>query len=155
MNNNELGDEMKFERISIMAAVMWEILAVAVSIVLFWLILLIFVPHTWIWYMLLWILGALGIAITFIYIPFLYLNTEFAIDDLVIVYKKGVLFTSTEILYRDRIVFVTVYNNPLTPIINVSSLVVSAAGGSMTILFLSSKRAKELANMLSNDKERF
>ncbi len=155
INNIIVGDEMKFEHISVMAAVMWEILALAVGVLAFWLILLVFVPHTWIWYLLLWILGALMIGITFIYIPFLYLNTEFAIDDQVVVYKKGVLFTSTQILYLDRIVFVTVYNNPLTPILKVSSLVISAAGGSMTILFLNSKRAKELANIFSCDKAGF
>lgn len=143
---------MKFERISIMAAVMWEILAIAISAIVLSLILFIFAPHTWLWYLLLWLLGAVTIGVTFVYIPFYYLNTEFCIGNKAIIYTKGVLFHSTQILYRERIVFVTVYNNPLTPILKVSTLVISAAGGSMTIVFLSTKRAQQIADMLSYEK---
>lgn len=143
---------MKFERISIMAAVMWEIFALAICGVILFLILFIFAPHTWLWYLLLWILGAVTIAVTFIYVPFLYLNTEFGMNEKALVYRKGVLVPSTQILYRDRVVFVTVYNNPFTPLLKVSTLVISAAGGSMTIMFLNSKRAQELADILSHDK---
>lgn len=142
---------MKFERISIMAAVMWEILALAIGCVLLFLILFIFAPHTWLWYLLLWLLGAITIAVTFIYVPFLYLNTEFGMNEKALVYRKGVLIPSTQILYRERIVFVTVYNNPFTPILKVSTLVISATGGSMTIMFLNSNRAKQLADVLSHD----
>ncbi|WMJ23949.1 PH domain-containing protein [Paludicola sp. MB14-C6] len=143
---------MKFERLSITAAVMWEIITLAVTALILIVILFVLNPHTWLWYTSLWLLGALTIALTFIYVPFLYLNASFGINEDAIVYKKGVFFTSTQILYRERIVFVTVYNNPLTPLLHISTLVVSAAGGSMTIAFLNSKRAKELAVLLSKEK---
>lgn len=143
---------MKFERLSFTAAIMWEIIALLVNVVILIILLLVLNPHTWVWYTSLWLLGALAIVETFIYVPFLYLNTSFGINREAIVYKKGVLFTSTQILYRERIVFVTVYNNPLTPLLHISTLVISAAGGSMTIAFLNSKRAKELAVLLSKEK---
>lgn len=142
---------MKFEQISITAAIMWEVLAALISFAVLMLILVIFSPHTWLWYLLIWVWGALTIAATFIYVPFLYLNTEFGMNEKALVFKKGVIFPSTQILYRERIVFVTVYHNPLTSLLKVSTLVVSAAGGSMTILFMNSARAQQLADILSHE----
>jgi len=143
---------MKLERISIMAAFMWELVSVAISLFILWVILFVFIPYTWLWYTLLWTLGAITICTTFIYVPFLYLNSEYGLSDKVIVYKKGVLLKSTQILYRDRIAFVSVYSNPLTPILKVSSLVISAAGGTIRIIFLSSKRAEQIAKELAKDR---
>lgn len=143
---------MRFERISIMAAIMWEILALVVGIVLLIATLFILAPHTWLWYLVLWLLGAIYIAVAFVYIPYLYLNTEFAVTSAAVIYKKGVIFPSTQILYRDRIVFVTVYDNPLTPFLHVSSLAVSAAGGNMTILFMNTDRARQIAGLLAKEK---
>lgn len=134
-----------------MAAIMWEILTLLVSSVVLFLILFILAPHTWLWYLLLWLWGALTVLATFLYVPFLYLNTEFSLTETAMVYKKGVIFPSTQILYRERIVFVTVYNNPLSALLHVSTLAVTAAGGTMTILFLNSRRARELADILAKD----
>lgn len=78
-----------------------------------------------------------------------YLNIEYGISSKAVVYKKGIFFKSTQILYRDRIAFVSMYNNPLTPILKISSLVISAAGGNITILFMNNKRAKEISDLLS------
>lgn len=145
-------DKMNFERISITAAIMWEVTAVLISAALVTLVLIVFAPFTWLWYTILFLIGLVTIAATFLYIPFLYINTEFAINKKAIVYRKGVIFPSTQVLYRERIVFVTVYNNPLTPILKVSTLRISAAGGTLTILYLNSKRANELASQLAREK---
>lgn len=143
---------MKFEKISIMAAVMWEIIALLGAAILITLTLLILKPYTWLWYAILFIIGLVLIGVTFIYVPFLYLNTEFCLSKQAIIYRKGVFFPSTQILYRKRIVFVTVYSNPLTPLLKISTLVISAAGGTMRILFLNSTRADEIATVLSKEK---
>lgn len=142
---------MKFERISIKAVILWEILAVVIFSLLLILILVVFLPHTWLWYTLLWLLGAAFVLTTFLYLPLAYLNVEYAINNRVIIYRKGVIFPNTKVLYRDRIAFVTIYNNPLTPILKINSLVISAAGGNMRILFMNSKRAKEIADLLSKN----
>ncbi|MEG2813811.1 MAG: PH domain-containing protein, partial [Oscillospiraceae bacterium] len=97
--------------------------------------------------------GGILILITFLYIPFLYVNTLFYINDTAIILHKGVIFPSTQILYRDRIAFVTIYKNPLTPLLHVSTLRITAAGGNMTILFLNSVRAKKLSQELLKDIE--
>lgn len=143
---------LNFERISVKSVILWEILATVCFGLVFALVLYIFVPYTWVWYTILWLLGALFIATTFWYIPTAYVNIEYAISQKVIVYRKGVFFPNTQVLYRDRIAFVTVYNNPLTPILKINSLVISAAGGNMRILFMNSKRSKDVAATLSNTK---
>ncbi|MEG0691518.1 MAG: PH domain-containing protein [Oscillospiraceae bacterium] len=140
---------MKFERISMKAVILWEILAVIVFALILALILFVFLPYTWLWYTLLWLLGAAFILTTFLYIPIAYMNIEYGINSHAIIYRKGVFFTNTQVLYRDRIAFVTIYNNPLTPVLKINSLVISAAGGNMRILFMNSKRAKEIADLLS------
>ncbi len=142
---------MKFERISIKAVILWEILAILIFGLILGLILYVFLPYTWLWYTLLWVLGAAFVLTTFLYIPIAYLNIEYAINSRVIIYRKGVFFPNTQVLYRDRIAFVTIYNNPLTPILKINSLVISAAGGDMRILFMNSKRAKEIAALLSKN----
>lgn len=138
---------MEFERISLKAAVLWEISVLLIAGMLLTAILIIFAPYTWLWYMLLWILGAGVIFFMFFYIPIAYLNIEYGIYEKTIIYKKGVFFKSTQILQVDKVSFATVYNNPLTPILKVSTLVISAPGGTLRILFINSSRAKEIANM--------
>lgn len=140
---------MKFEHISNKALVLWELLAVLGFGALFAVSLWLLLPGTWLWYTVLWIIGAAFIIMTFLYLPIAYLNIEYAIGKEAVIYRKGVIFPNTEVLYRDRIVFVTVYKNPLTPILHISSLVISAAGGTMRILFIDDRRAEEIARRLS------
>lgn len=143
---------MQFERISRKALVLWELMAVIIFAIITAGLLYILVPGTWLWYLLLWITGAAAVLVTFLYLPLSYISIEYAIGKDAIVYRKGVIFPNTQILYRDRIAFVTVYKNPLTPFLHISSLVVSAAGGNIRILFLNSKRAEEISMLLSKEK---
>ena len=124
-------------------------LAALLFAALFSLTLFLLIPGTWLWYTLLWVLGALCVLTTFLYLPLYYTSIEFGANSKVLVYRKGVIFPKTEILYRDRIAFVTVYHNPLTPVLQLSTLTVSAAGGTLRILFMSTKRAEALAAQLA------
>lgn len=136
------------------AVILWELLALALTALLIALAVLILAPGTWLWYGVLWSLGACYILAAFLYLPLLYLSRQYRVGEETIVCTSGVFFPKTEILYRSRIVFVTVYTNPLTPLLHISSLVVSAAGGSMRIHFLDSRRAEELAQLLSAGQEK-
>lgn len=69
-----------------------------------------------------------------------------------LVYRSGVIFPSVKVLYRERIAFVSVYNNPLTPVLRLSSFVASGAGGNLRILFMNTGRAQELAELLAGAK---
>lgn len=133
---------------SFLAAVMWELLAIAISALVLLIITIILEKYTWVWYTVLWVWGALSVLAFTLYVPLLYLNTRVGVNDDVIVYQKGVIFPSTQIMYKKRIAYITLYNNPLTALLKVSSLSVSSSGGNMTILFLNSQTAKELANSL-------
>lgn len=143
---------MHFERISIKALVLWELMTACGVALLVLLVLYIFIPGTWLWYLLLWTIGGATVLFSFLYLPIAYLNIEYAIGRDAVVYRKGVIFPNTQVLYRDRIAFVTVYNNPLTPFLHISSLVISAAGGNVRILFMNSIRANEIATLLSKEK---
>ncbi len=142
---------MEFERISWKAILLWELLAALALCLLVTLTVLIFVPYTWLWYLLLWVLGALYVLTAFLYFPLLYLNIGYAVCEKAIVYRSGVLFKSTRILYRDRIAFVTVYNTPFTPLLHISTFVASAAGGTLRIFFMNADRAEALSELLSKD----
>ena len=146
---------MKFEHVSKKALIMWEILAILILFVAVALVILIFTPRTWLWYTLLIALGAIYIFEAFLHLPLYYLNLEFCLTDDGFILRHGVFYPSTNILYRDRIVFVTVYQNPLTPLLKISSLKISAAGATTGINFISTNRAKELANLLSAPKDKF
>lgn len=141
---------MRFERISVKALVLWEILTLLCFGIVFAGLVFILAPGTWLWYLLLWVCGAACVVMTFLYLPIAYLNIEYAVLKDAIVYRKGVIFPNTQVLYRDRIAFVTVYKNPLTPLLHISSLVISAAGGNLRILFINSARAEKIAAILSH-----
>lgn len=140
---------MNFERISIGSIIIWEVLSAMAAGLLIWLVLFIFIPYTWLWYLLLWIIGAVYVLAACLYLPLLYYSIEYGIDEKAIIYRTGVFFPNTKILYRDRIAFVSVYHNPFTPILKLSSITVSAAGGNLHIMFLKTGRAKELEYELS------
>ena len=140
---------MKGEKISVKAVVLWEVLAAAAAPLVTGLAVWNLAPGTWLWYTVLWLLGAVYILVSFLYLPLLYLSKRFFVGEETLVYQSGLLFPKTQIMYRSRIVFVTVYTNPLTPLLHISSLVISAAGGAMRIHFLNASRAEELAALLS------
>lgn len=146
---------MEYEHISVKALIVWEVFAVISGAIGLNFLIWALTPGTWIWYFLLWLYGAVMILICFLYLPLAYFNIEYGVFKDTIVYKRGVILPNTQIMYRDRIAFVTVYKNPLTPILKLSSLVVSAAGGSIRILFIDSQRADEIANILSKRKHQF
>lgn len=146
---------MEYEHLSIKALILWEIVTVVTAVPLLKLLLWVLTAGTWVWYFSLWLFGAVLIVICFLYLPLAYYNVEYAIFKDTIVYKRGVIMPNTQVMYRDRIAFVSVYKNPLTPMLKLSSLVVSAAGGKIRILFIDEKRADEIADILSKKKHRF
>lgn len=146
---------MEYENISIKALILWEVLAIILASIGWNILLWALTAGTWIWYLVLWIYGAIVVLICFLYLPLAYYNIEYAVFKDTIVYKRGVILPNTQVMYRDRIAFVSVYKNPLTPLLKLSSLVISAAGGKIRILFIDDKRAEEIADLLSQKKHKF
>lgn len=147
--------EIEYEHISVKALILWEVFALIFAFIGLNILLWLLTAGTWLWYFLLWLYGAIVVLICFLYLPLTYYNMEYAILKDTVVYKRGVILPNTQIMYRDRIAFVSVYKNPLTPILKLSSLVISAAGGKIRILFIDSDRADEIAEILSKKKHSF
>lgn len=127
----------------------WETLALLVAGMLTYLTLLILAPYTWVWYTALWIEGALYIAVVFLYIPLHYVNYRFEVNDDYLIVRSGVIYDKEKYLTRDSVCFVTVYNNPFTKILGISSLLVGAAGGRVVIPLLDSKSARQVQSLLT------
>ena len=142
---------MKYEMLPKRSLVFWELLSCLLFgglIALAW----IFLPvSTWIWYGVLWILGALLILSSFLYLPLLYLSVGYCCRGGDIIVKGGVIFYKTRFLKRDKISFVTVYNTPFTPLIHLSMLVITAPGSHLVTPFLESSRADQIADDLNRE----
>lgn len=143
---------MIYEQLSIKAFILWEVMAVILAGIGWKVLLWALTAGTWVWYLVLWLYGAVVVLTCFLYLPLAFYNMEYAVLKDTIVYKKGVILPNTQIMYRDRIAFVSVYKNPLTPLLKLSSLVISAAGGKIRILFIDSNRAEEISDLLSQKK---
>ncbi len=146
---------MEYEHISIKALIVWEIFTLIIASIGWNVLLWMLTAGTWFWYLILWLYGAVVVLICFLYLPLAYYNIEYAVFKDTVVYKRGVILPNTQVMYRDRIAFVSVYKNPLTPLLKLSSLVISAAGGNIRILFIDDKRAEEIADLLSQKKHKF
>lgn len=141
---------MKFESIPKKVLVLWELLAVVGFLLLLKLALFILNPHTIVWYVVLWLLGALFVLTAFLYLPLLYVSEQYCVDKREIVFQQGVIFNKVHYMQCNKISFVSVYRNPLTWLLHISTLVVTCPGSRICILFINSDRASEIARQLSH-----
>lgn len=146
--NTELAG-LNYHKVSKKAIVLWEILFFIGWCAVLALILWVFTPFTWLWYFLVWLTGALLILAEFLYLPVLYQSTGYYINDRLLAYRRGFFFHKQQVIFRDRIIYVSVINTPVTPILGISSLVVAAAGAKLRIPYLNKNVAKHLAQQLS------
>lgn len=140
---------MKEYRISKRALFLWETTALLCAVVLFCVILLVFVPGTWLWYLLLWLDGALYVLTAFLYLPLYYLSFSYRVSERELLSHSGVLFPKSRILYRSRIAFVTLTRGPLSRLFGLSTLTVHAAGGTLSYHLLKRREAEALAAELT------
>lgn len=138
-----------YQKISKKSILLWEIGSVVIWALLLWGTVWVFAPFTWLWDILIWGLGVLLILVTFFYLPILYQSYQYCITDKIVSYRHGVFFNRRQFINRDRIIYVSVYNTPLTPILGISTLVITAAGAKIRIGYLNRKVAQRLAQELS------
>lgn len=154
MAQKKTEQRLEYHRISKRSVILWEILFFIGWCLVLGLILWVFTPLTWLWYLLIWLMGTLLILAELLYLPTLYRSTGYCITDRLFAYRRGVFFHKQQVIYRDRIIYVSVYNTPITPILGISSLVVATAGAKLRIPFLNRKVAKQLAQQLSPSPEK-
>lgn len=128
--------------------VWWECAAFLAAILLAALVLLIFVPGTWLWYLLLWVLGAVYVLTSFLYLPLLWMSIIYCIDDTCLMCHGGVLFPKTRVMHRERIAFITRVQGPVSSMLHIATLVVRAAGGAAVVHMVHEKQAEELEQEL-------
>ena len=134
---------MKEYRLPKRALFLFETAALLCAAVLFCVILFVFVPGTWLWYLLLWLDGALYVLTAFLYLPLFYISFSYRVSERELLSHSGVLFPKSRILYRSRIAFVTLTRSPL------STLLVHAAGGTLSYHLLKREEAEKLAAELT------
>ncbi|MGI5959566.1 MAG: hypothetical protein ACOX60_09145 [Massiliimalia sp.] len=140
---------MKYETLPKKVLLLWECLAAAIAVAFAVLTVIIFAPRTLIWYLLLWLIGAAAILTMFLYLPLLFISTQYLVLKDRIMVSKGVIFHQTQWMPCANISFITVLKNPFTKLLDLSTLIISAPGARIFILLMSHRRAVEIAKELS------
>lgn len=146
---------MQYEKLPRRSLVIWEIASVVLYAVLFWLIWNLIPSYTVVWYVVLWLIGALSLLTAVLYLPLLYLNIGYAIKKDQVVLTSGVFVHKNYVMRRDRISFVTRYTTPLDRFLRVSGVVLSAPGSQLMLLFIDSERAKQIVERINQGMMRF
>ncbi len=145
--------KLQYQNISKKSIILLEITYFIVWVLLFGAVLWVFTPFTWLWYTLVWLLGVMLVLTEGLYLPLLYHSYQYCVTDRIVSYRHGVFFNKRQFIYRDRIIYVSVYNSPLTWVLGISTLVISTAGAKLRIGFLNRKVAQALAQELSPSPE--
>lgn len=140
---------MKYETLPKKVLVLWELLAVIVLLLLLKLTRVLLSPYTIWWYGVQWVLGALAVLTLFLYLPLMYISFRYIVLTEQIVLKGGVIFHKTHYLRRENISFISVYKNPLTDLLHLSSLMITAPGAKLFIPLMDHRRAMAIAKQLS------
>lgn len=149
MSDRTPENNLRYKKVSRKSIILWEIIFFLLWTAIFVLVLWAFTPFTWLWNSLIWLLGVLLILVEALYFPMLYSSTQYCITDELIAYRRGVFFNQRQFIYRNRIIYVSVYNTPLTPLLGISSLVITTAGAKIRINFLNRRLAQQLAEELA------
>ncbi len=95
----------------------------------------------------------LSLLIGLIYIPLLWHNTGWKIDDDKLYIKGGVIFIKYSYIPINQIVNVVVIKNPLTPILNIATVVVKATAANGKLKWIDLNVAQDLTSRLSSYKD--
>lgn len=95
----------------------------------------------------------LSLLIGLIYIPLLWHNTGWKIDDDKLYIKGGVIFIKYSYIPINQIVNVVVIKNPLTPILNIATVVVKATAANGKLKWIDLNVAQYLTSRLSSYKD--
>lgn len=129
--------------------ILWEILTIAVTALLFAIASLLLNHYHIVWYISMWLVGAFGIFFGFLYFPLLYIGYQFVVSDTEIILHRGVIFHKRHYLRRDKITFVTIFHDPVSSAFGLSTLVVTSPGANLVMPFMDSKFVKQTAQKLS------
>ena len=140
---------MEFKYLPKRVMVIWELITLVICGMLIWFAEFVLAKETFLWYAVLWLLGAFTVFMVFFYVPIYYANYCYAINDTHVILKHGILYNRVHHLNIDKISFVSVYKTPIARILRLRTVIISAPGSQLRLLFIKSSDAKELAERLS------
>ncbi len=88
-----------------------------------------------------------------IYLPLYYKSIRYSIGDSNIILQKGVFFHQTQIMEKDKIVYVSVVRDPATIFFGICNLVIEATGARLFIIGLDLDTAQKIADSLSKKED--
>ena len=140
---------MEFKYLPKRVMVIWELITLILCGSLICLGAFLIAKDTFLWYAVLWLLGAFSIFMVFFYVPIYYVNYCYAINKTHVILTHGVLYNRVHHLKIDKISYVSVYKTPLARLLGLRTVIISAPGSQMRLLFIKSADAKELSKRLS------
>ena len=93
-----------------------------------------------------WLIAAFGAGI---YAPAYYKSYYYEMGETQLHIHRGVFWIREQWMDRQKILLVTICHNPLTPLVRLSSLFLTTPGAHCLLLTLDTRRAEELAALLS------
>ena len=100
--------------------------------------------------LLIWLMaGFTGI----IYAPLYYQSYQYELSKDRLHIRRGIFFVREQWVERDKILLVSLTNHPLTPVVRLSSLVLTTPGSRCMLLTLDTDRARQLAQELVREEE--
>ncbi len=137
------------KRLPLRVLVFWEIVVLCTAALLLGLVLWILKPHTILWYLLLVLLGGAYLFYAVFYFPMYYVGFRLYHHKNFIASRSGVIVEKTRYQRKEEITVVEVYDNLLTPLCGLSTLMLHSPGSTLFILLMDSKEAHALARTLS------
>ncbi len=131
----------------------WRGAAVLTAVVFTLLTVLIFRPTSVVRPILLLIIWGLCAFAAAVYLPAYYRSYYFELGPEQLHIHRGVLFVREQWLDRSKILLVSLYHNPLTPVLHLSSLMLTTPGAHCLLVSLDTGRAKQLASKLSRHRK--
>lgn len=130
------------------ALCLWETLLFLLLAALLIAIYVIFVPFTWLWYLLVGSITGLYLLFALGYLPLFYRSVSVEFDDKRIVYEGGVMFHKKKILPKNQLVTVHLIQDPLSALFRVASVRCNVPGASLSLFHLEKEDAQQLQRSL-------
>ena len=142
-----------YRRVSPLRLVSEEIFAFLIWATICLVILLIFDYYNAICWTIIGILSFIYLLISCIYLPLLCLKTSYCLDERFLRYRTGLFYSKDEIIYKDRIIYVTLVKTPLSPILKIAAVVIRAPGATVMLRGIKLTEAKRLVRQLSAEND--
>lgn len=112
-------------------------------------IVLIFDYYNALFWNIIGILSFIYLLISCTYLPLLCLKTSYCLDERFLRYRTGLFYSKDEIIYKDRIIYVTLIKTPLSPILKIAAVVIRAPGATVMLRGIKLTEANRLVRQLS------